>query len=110
MSGDELEAEGGPRPSRRDTVSEAELSPQSLVGSWFHRVEGGDLTEQGIVLAQVQAEPLDVMFLVESNGTQRLVKLQSMFPENDHYEYRFYDTDDQMREAYAEWVVRKETA
>lgn len=85
-----------------------EFHPSSLVGSWFHRLENDRMIWQGVVVAEpqpgkylVQIDKLDV----GSENVQRLVTLEAMVNDEDGYDWRFYDTENEARSAYAQWVA-----
>lgn len=108
------EQDSGPEGCGRDRkalAAEVELHPGSLVGSWFHKLEADEMVWQGIVVA----EPQPGTYLVEVDGSipgaskvQRVVCLDAMEGDvEDGFEWRFYDTDEQMREAFAEWSTNR---
>jgi len=87
------------------------LVPQSLVGSWFHRLENDEIVWQGVVVAEPQSGvylcsvdrlALGVKFV------QRLVTLEKMSDDDDGQGWRFYDNEEACRVAYAAWVVAAE--
>jgi hypothetical protein len=89
---------------RREDVLACPLSPVSLVGSWFHKIEGGEITWQGVVIG----EPQPGIYLLEvldwKHGApveQRLYKLDHMVEE----QWRFFDSDEWMRWRYDEWGI-----
>lgn len=97
-----------PRKGRRAGLEGMELNPTSLVGSWFHRVTDGEVDWQGVIVS----EPAPGVFLVEVDRSikgidvlQTLVPIREMI-EGEH-EWRFYDADHTMREAYAAWVAHE---
>lgn len=86
---------------RRKDILECPLSPASLVGSWFHKLEDDQVVWQGLVLA----EPQPGLYLVElldwTQGQaryQRIVRVESMTSEEP--EWRFYDSDEWMRRGF----------
>jgi hypothetical protein len=94
-------------------VEDFELNPMSLVGSWFHRTDGGDPVEQGMVVAEVQPGTylLDVepAIGIKRKGNvaqvQRLVKIDQLLGDG---EYRFYDTEEQMRSGFSALLAESE--
>lgn len=85
-----------------------EFSPGSLVGSWFHRLENDRMVWQGAVVAEPQ--PGVYLLQVDRLGpgaeqVQRLVKLEQLVNDEDGYDWRFYDTENEARSAYAKWVA-----
>lgn len=94
--------------NRKDYVSKCELSPETLVGSWFHAVEEDVIVWQGIVVA----EPQPGMYLVHvdtlepgATNVQLLVGLEKMCDDEENTAWRFFDTEEQARSAYAEWLT-----
>lgn len=85
--------------NRREEMASCELMPDTLVGSWFHKLEvpsgayQPEMVWQGIVVAEPQA---GVYLLDIENYGQRLVSLPQILAEDWH----FYDTDEAMRLAY----------
>ena len=84
------------------------FSPKSLVGSWFHRLENDAIVWQGAVIAEpqpgtylLQIDTLDV----GAKQVQRLMPLATLVCDEDGYDWRFYDTEDDARSAYAAWVA-----
>ena len=96
---------------RREAVASADLNPVSLVGSYFHRLEHDEIVWQGIVVG----EPANGYYLLELEdsvpGASRHQRLFSIRQLADDGEWRFYDTSDHWRGAYAEWIAHtKENA
>jgi hypothetical protein len=95
------------RPGRRVGVTDAHLNPNSRVGSWLHVLDGEEIVADGVVVG----EPASGIFLVEMTEKgmrfQRLYSVRSML-EDSPAEWRFYDSDSEMREAYASWLTRTE--
>lgn len=99
--------------NRKDYVSKCELSPETLVGSWFHTVEDDVIVWQGIVVA----EPQPGVYLLHvdtlepgARNVQCLVGLEKMVDEGKEDDegtsaWRFFDTEEQARSAYAEWLT-----
>lgn len=96
---------------RRDFLDHEDfsLSPASLVGSFCHRVENGEIVWEGAVLG----EPGPGAYLVELTSSlpgqgrlpvQVLATLDSMLAKDEGYEWRFYDSEEAMRSGYAEFV------
>lgn len=89
---------------RAKDVGECALSPASLVGSWFLRVEH---SENGIWQGMVVAEPQPGTYLVEIFDWindrplgQRLLGLDEMlFSAQTEIDWTFYDTEKAMRAA-----------
>ena len=99
------------RPSRRSAVTDAKFNPSSLVGSWVHLLEHDAIVADGLVVA----EPGPGIFLVELNISGRLIQslhsIRSMIAEeNTQSMWVFYDSDSEMRDAYAAWLVEREKA
>jgi hypothetical protein len=88
------------RPSRRSGVTDAAFNPGSLVGSWLHVMEGDRIVADGLIVG----EPGPGIFLVELISEGRTV--QSLHSIRDI----FYDSDSEMRDAYAAWLVEREKA
>ncbi len=97
----------------RGLAADADLNPMSLVGRWFHRIENGTMVWAGIVVG----EPQPGKYLIEldrcaegakGRSVQVLADLDSMLAKDEGYEYRFYDTESQMQDAYAEYLVAQE--
>jgi hypothetical protein len=86
------------------THEDFSLVPVTLVGSWFLRLENGDVVWQGAVVAEPQAGVYLVHIDRQEPGVenvQRLVTLQQMATDDDGYEWRFYDSEELARNAYA---------
>jgi hypothetical protein len=99
--------------SRKALVTDADfqLVPETLVGSWFHRLENGEMIWQGVVVAEPQAGVYLVQIDHQEPGarnTQRLIPLMAMINDDDGYDWRFYDTENEARSAYAEWLTTTE--
>jgi hypothetical protein len=96
-----------PRPGRRAGVTDANLNPNSLVGSWLHILEDGDILTDGVIVG----EPGPGVFLVEvtekGQRYQRLFSIKEMVGDTPS-EWHFYDSDSEMRDAYAAWLTRTE--
>lgn len=93
---------------RAALASEVELSPVSLVGSYFHRMENGEMVWAGVVVA----EPQPGLYLCRCDrldgrerGAQVLYPIADMVARDPGYEWRFYDTAEEQAEAFAEYVV-----
>jgi hypothetical protein len=98
---------------REKLAAEVELDPTSLSGSWFHRIENGEIVWDGIVVG----EPQPGVYLLSvrrglSHGdetkAQVAMPLTAMTAKDEGYEFRFYDTREQMFDAYAKYVVGSE--
>lgn len=89
-----------------------QLAPGSLVGSWFMaRDRIGEITGQGMVVAEVQAGVYLLEFIDPVNATlayQRLVAVPMMVDAEDGSKWAFYDTQHQMISAAAEHRLREE--
>lgn len=93
---------------RKEFMTTVDLDPNSLCGSWFLVLEGGNPVWQG----QVVAEPQAGVYLCEidqldigARNVQRLFPLQQMVKvPGMEFEWRFYDTENEVRAAYAEWA------
>jgi hypothetical protein len=95
---------------RRKLAAEVELDPMSLVGSYCHRVENGEIVWAGIVVGEVQPG----RYLIELDGclegaksrsVQVIQSIDSLLAKDEGYEWRFYNTELAMKDAYAEHVV-----
>lgn len=97
---------------RRKAISEVALGPDSLVGSWFMRIERQRPSETGLVVAEVQpgAYMLDVDDAPGVQISQRLVSLNVLLGDeaDDGYSWRFYDSEEAMRLAVARWMTHHE--
>jgi hypothetical protein len=103
--------DGGPSGKSRKAIikgDDFELSPLSLVGSWFHRLDNDRMVWQGVVVGEVapatyllQIDRLDV----GADNVQRLVPLSALVNDEDGYDWRFYDTEREAQVAYAAWVA-----
>jgi hypothetical protein len=98
------------RESRLPDDYEFSFNPGSMVGSWFHRLENDEIVWQGVVVAEpqpgtylVQIERLDVGAV----NVQRLIPLERMVNDEDGYDWRFYDSQEDARSAYAHWNAVK---
>lgn len=96
--------------SRKALAGQVELDPHSLFGSYFHRLENGEMVWQG----QVVGEPQAGVYLCQISGSlpgttrqpaQIVAKLDDMLARDEGYEWRFYDTEEAMITAYAEYVA-----
>jgi len=89
---------------------EVELSPLSLVGSCFISFSAGGAELWGVVVGEPQ--PGTYLCFVDSGldggKGQIIVPIEAMATQGDADEWRFYDTWDQMRQAYAEYETRRE--
>jgi hypothetical protein len=100
--------------SRKGFVTDADfvLVPETLVGSWFHRLEDDEIVWQGVVVA----EPQPGVYLVQIDkqepgveNVQLLISLHRMLEDETGADWRFYDTEDRASNAYAHWMsTRKE--
>jgi hypothetical protein len=98
--------------SRKAFVTDEEFSlvPVTLVGSWFHRLENGEIVWQGVVVAEPQAGVYLVQLDRQEPGVenvQRLVTLQQMATDDDGYEWRFYDSEELARNAFGASITAK---
>jgi hypothetical protein len=100
--------------SRKEFVTSERfvLVPETLVGSWFHRLENGEIIWQGVVVAEPQPGAYLVQIDRQEPGVenvQRLIGLESMLADDDGYDWRFYDTEEQAQNAFARSLsTRKE--
>jgi hypothetical protein len=98
--------------SRKAFVTDADfvLTPKTLVGSWFHRLEDEEVVWQGVVVAEPQPGAYLVQIDKQEPGVenvQRLIGISQMFSDDD--EWRFYDSEEQAQNAFAHWKsTRKE--
>jgi hypothetical protein len=90
------------------TGEEFVFSPGSLIGSWFHRLENDVMVWQGVVLAEIATGT----FLTHidklapgAENVQRIVTLEQLTNDDDGYDWRFYDSEDEARSAYALWLA-----
>jgi hypothetical protein len=90
------------------TDEEFEFSIGSLVGSWCHRLENDRMVWQGVVVAEpqpgvylVQIDKLDV----GAEHVQRLLTMAQLTNDEDGYDWRFYDSENEAKSAYARWVA-----
>jgi hypothetical protein len=90
------------------TDEDFEFSIASLVGSWFHRLENDRMVWQGVVVA----EPQPGVYLLQvdkldagAENVQRLATMAQLTTDDDGYDWRFYDSENQARSAYARWVA-----
>jgi hypothetical protein len=98
---------------RKALAAEVELNPQSLVGSYFHRVENGEMVWGGVIVGEVQAGAYLAQVLQGLEGhvtgrAQVIVQIDQMVVKDEGYEWRFYDSENAMREAFAEYLVSAE--
>jgi hypothetical protein len=92
---------------------EFSLNPGSLVGSWFHRLDNDAIVWQGCVVGIAGDLPMEgPVYLcqidkldVGAENVQRLIPLSRLVNDEDGYDWRFYDSEDQARAAYAAWVA-----
>jgi hypothetical protein len=88
------------------------LTPKTLVGSWFHRLEADEIVWQGVVVAEPQPGAYLVQIDKQEPGVenvQRLIGLGQMVSGDLEDEWRFYDSEEQAKSAYAHWMsTRKE--
>lgn len=83
------------------------FNPNSLVGSWFHRLENGEMVWQGVVVGEphsgvylCQIDTLDV----GATQVQRLITIQQLTTDDDGYDWRFYDSEAAAQKAYVDWM------
>jgi hypothetical protein len=96
--------------SRRDDVQEMQLDPQSLVGSWFHRIENDAMYWQGVVVAEPKSGHYLLHVTSAANmpdNVQRIVPIERMLGDDDGYEWRFYDTQQEAIDAYSKWLTKE---
>lgn len=89
------------------------LSPVSLIGSWFHRLENGMIIWDGLVVGMIG---FNVLLEVRSgldgldrSTAQVMLNVDKLTAKDDGYEFRFYDDREQMQSAYAEYLVKEMT-
>jgi hypothetical protein len=84
------------------------LNPNSLVGSFFHVIEDGMIVWQGEVVAEPGPSTYLVQIEQEEPGVrnaQRLFPIDVMCRDSDDKpKWRFFDTIEHARAAYAEWL------
>ena len=95
-----------PRPGRRQGVADAAFNPNSLVGSWLHILDGEEIVAEGIVVAEPSTNIYLVELTIEGRKVQRLYPVRLMLEDETQAEWRFYDSDSEMRDAYAAWLTR----
>lgn len=87
---------------RLDDLRELPLHPNNLTGSWFHKIEGGQIVWEGMVLG----EPQPQVYLVEVTALERAKRFQRLVPHvemiGEGIEWRFYDSEEWMRHAFIE--------
>jgi hypothetical protein len=84
------------------------LDPNSMVGSWFHRLENDQIVWQGVVVGEPAGGVylLSIEFLAPgAENVQRLIGLDQMQKDEDGYDWRFYDNEETCRAAYAHWLA-----
>lgn len=91
---------------RSALAREVELDPMSLSGSYFHRVENGEIVWAGIVVGEVQAGMYLCQVEQGLEGADRvkvqvIIRIEQMLCGDPGYEFRFYDTEQDMTLAYA---------
>jgi hypothetical protein len=99
--------------SRLPEDYEFSLSPSSLVGSWFHRLENDAIVWQGVVVGMGGQLPQEgPVYLCQidrldqgAEGVQRLIPLSRMVNDEDGYDWRFYDSQAEAKAAYAAWIA-----
>ena len=102
---DQTKEDVGVERDRLATAKTAELAYDSLGGSWFHRLESGEMIWDGCVVGEVQAGIYLVAITYGLEGAteearvQLMVDLVQMVAKDVGYEYRFYDTREQMHAA-----------
>jgi hypothetical protein len=88
---------------RKKLALEVELNPASLVGSTFIRVENGEAVWWGVIVGEPQAG----MYLCQVDSglpggkAQVVFSLERMESKDEGYEFRFFDTEEAMRDAFA---------
>jgi hypothetical protein len=101
-------AEGEKARDRCKLAESVVLDPGSLVGSFFLRLENGEIIWDGMVVAEPQAGQylLSVRGLVGAlrSPTQVVWALDRMVAKDEGYEFRFYDTREAMLAATAEYL------
>ena len=95
-----------PQRDRAAMAADADLSMESLVGSWFHRLENDRMVWQGIVVAEPQpgvyllhGQRLDI----GASDVQVVMPLDRMSYTDEGYEWRFYNTEQDALRAFATW-------
>lgn len=103
--------------SRKEAFDGATLNPATLMGSYFIKFEGDEPRWWGQVVGQVadmNREGPVLLMNVELAGQvpyQRAVAMVDLIgSDDDGFDWRFYDTDEHMRQAFAEafTVTREE--
>jgi hypothetical protein len=92
---------------------EFSLNPGSLVGSWFHRLDNDAIVWQGCVVGIAGDLPMEgPVYLcqidkldVGAEKVQRLIPLSRLVNDEDGYDWRFYDSENEARAAFAAWVA-----
>jgi hypothetical protein len=100
--------------NRKALAESVGLTPDSLSGSFFHRIENGLIYWEGLVVGEVQA---GVYLCTITNGLEGiteetrasvLVDLVNMTAKDVGYEWRFFDTEEQAMDARRQYdALRK---
>lgn len=107
---EKLPEPGRKQDPRRDFILEADLDPGSLCGSWFLRFEAEDVVWQGLVIGEPQpGKYLCEVALANEPRFQRVVPIEDMAgdPVDDGFEWRFYDTLEDLRAAFTHHETRR---
>lgn len=103
-----------PNYDRKGFILTCDLDPGTLCGSWFCKFENDEIVSWGIVVGEPQAGTYLVQFhqgLGSSDWYQQLVPIEQMTGEQEgewKIEWRFFDQESQMTEAYASHVAKAE--
>ncbi len=92
------------------TSEDFSFAPHSLVGSWFHRLENETMIERGVIVA----EPQPGVYLLQvdriepgAENVQRLATIQQLTNDDDGYGWHFYDSENEAKSAYANWIAHE---
>jgi hypothetical protein len=89
------------------------LTPTSLVGSYFHRVEEGEIVWAGIVvaeLAQGSGPPVYLLEVAQGMSEDQRAPVQVPATAEQLETFRFFNTREKAQDAYIEHVVSEEVS
>jgi hypothetical protein len=100
--------------NRKAVAASVDLGPDSLSGSYFHRIENGIIVWEGQVVAEVQAGIYlctvtnGLEGVTEQTNAQVLMDLVHMVAKDVGYEWRFFDTEEAAADARRQYdALRK---
>ena len=101
--------------NRRGLATDTALDPMSLSGSYFHRVEAGEIVWTGIIVGEVQPGVYLCQVDQGLDGADRvkvqvLIPLEQMLSGDPGFEFRFYDTEQDATLAQAAYRISQEQA